>query len=67
MQSGSFKKEHESFDRTFLYYHSCHNSSCCLMLSDDNNPVKICKECGKVFIAKKVSDRYCSGNCKELI
>lgn len=34
-----------------------------LMLSDENNPVKICKKCGNAFIPKKTSDLYCSRNC----
>ena len=34
-----------------------------LMLSDENNLVKICKKCGNAFIPKKTSDLYCSRNC----
>ena len=37
----------------------------CKMLTDDDNPVKMCPGCGKAFIAKKPADKYCSSSCEK--
>ena len=37
----------------------------CKMLTDDNNPVKMCPGCVKAFIAKKLTDKYCSSSCEK--
>ena len=36
-----------------------------LMLSDENNPVRVCENCGKAFIAKNTTDKYCSSSCEQ--
>ena len=37
----------------------------CSMLSDSRNPVKMCRNCGKAFIAKRYRDKFCSKDCSE--
>ena len=35
-----------------------------LALTDENNPLKVCRKCGKPFIASKPADKYCSEDCR---
>lgn len=35
-----------------------------LALTDENNPLKVCRKCGRPFIAKKANDNYCSEDCR---
>ena len=35
-----------------------------LSLTDENNPLKVCRKCGKPFIASKPADKYCSEDCR---
>ena len=37
----------------------------CRMLTDDNNPVKMCRNCGKAFKARRYRDKFCSKECSE--
>jgi hypothetical protein len=37
----------------------------CSMLTDKSNPVKMCRNCGKAFIAKKYRDKFCRRECSE--
>jgi hypothetical protein len=34
------------------------------MLTDTDNPLHMCKNCGKVFIAEKRDSLFCSAECK---
>ena len=34
------------------------------MLTDTDNPIRMCKNCGKVFIAEKQDSLFCSAECK---
>jgi hypothetical protein len=34
------------------------------MLTDTDNPIHMCKNCGKVFIAEKQDSLFCSAECK---
>ena len=34
------------------------------MLTDTDNPIHMCKNCGKVFIAEKQGSLFCSAECK---
>ena len=36
-----------------------------MMLTDDYKPIKLCKNCGKAFIAKRYRDKFCSRECSE--
>ena len=36
-----------------------------IMLSDDNKPVKICRNCGKAFRARRQRDKFCSRECSD--
>lgn len=35
------------------------------MLADDENPMRICKNCAKVFIARKGKSDFCCSDCKK--
>lgn len=35
------------------------------LLADENHPMKLCKHCHKVFIAKKLDAEFCSTKCKK--
>ena len=35
------------------------------MLTDDTQPLKLCKGCGKLFVAKKAGAEYCSRKCRD--
>lgn len=34
------------------------------MLTDENSSLKVCKHCGKVFLASRPNTIFCSGQCK---
>ena len=34
------------------------------MLTDDKNPLRLCKHCTKVFVANRPSNQFCSPECK---
>ena len=34
------------------------------MLTDPDNPMKLCAHCGKAFIARRTSSRFCSAECR---
>jgi len=34
------------------------------LLTDENHPMKLCKHCHKVFIAKKPDAEFCSTKCR---
>ena len=36
----------------------------CFLLTDENHPMKLCKHCHKVFIAKKPDAEFCSKKCR---
>ena len=35
-----------------------------LALTDANNPLKVCRKCGRPFIAAKPVEKYCSEDCR---
>lgn len=35
------------------------------MLADDDNPLRICKSCAKVFISKRKNQAFCSPECRK--
>ena len=35
------------------------------MLTDQDNPLHICKNCGKIFMSDKTNTRFCSSDCKK--
>lgn len=35
-----------------------------IMLTDSKRPIKFCKGCGKLFVAKNANAKYCSKNCR---
>jgi hypothetical protein len=37
----------------------------CSMLTDSRNPVKMCRNCGRAFIAKRYRDKFCSKECSD--
>lgn len=37
----------------------------CSMLTDSVNPVRMCKNCGRAFIAKRYRDKFCSKECSD--
>ncbi len=37
-----------------------------MMLTDENRPIRMCKNCGKAFIAKRCRDKFCSRDCSEM-
>jgi predicted nucleic acid-binding Zn ribbon protein len=34
------------------------------MLTDEKSPLKVCKHCGKAFVAHRPNSVFCSGRCK---
>ena len=36
-----------------------------MMLTDDSRPIRMCKNCGKAFIARRHRDKFCSKECSE--
>lgn len=36
-----------------------------MMLTDENRPIRLCKNCGKAFIARRHRDKFCSQECSE--
>ena len=36
----------------------------CFMLTDEKSSLKVCKHCGKVFLASRPNTVFCSGQCK---
>lgn len=36
----------------------------CFMITDEKSPLKVCKHCGKVFVASRPDNVFCSGKCK---
>lgn len=36
-----------------------------MMLTDENKPVKMCRNCGKAFKARRYRDKFCSKECSE--
>ena len=36
-----------------------------MMLTDENRPIRMCKNCGKAFIARRHRDKFCSKECSE--
>ena len=36
-----------------------------MMLTDDSRPIRMCKNCGKAFIARRQRDKFCSRECFE--
>ena len=36
-----------------------------MMLTDEYKPIKMCKNCGKAFVAKRYRDKFCSKECAE--
>jgi len=36
-----------------------------MMLTDENRPIRMCRNCGKAFIARRQRDKYCSRECSE--
>ena len=36
-----------------------------MMLTDDSRPIRMCKNCGKAFIARRYRDKFCSKECSE--
>ena len=34
------------------------------MLTDDDSSLKVCKHCGKAFVASRPNSVFCSGKCK---
>ena len=36
-----------------------------MMLTDENRPVKMCRNCGKAFKARRYRDKFCSKECSE--
>ena len=36
-----------------------------VMLTDENNPLKLCRHCQKPFIGNRPNDEFCSKDCRE--
>ena len=36
-----------------------------MMLTDEYKPIKMCRNCGKAFIARRYRDKFCSKECAE--
>ena len=36
-----------------------------MMLTDESRPIRMCKNCGKAFIARRHRDKFCSKSCSE--
>lgn len=36
-----------------------------MMLTDENRPIRMCRNCGKAFIVKRYRDKFCSKECSE--
>ena len=36
-----------------------------MMLTDESRPIRMCKNCGKAFIARRYRDKFCSKECSE--
>ena len=36
-----------------------------LMLTDEEHPLRLCRQCYKAFIARTVNTRFCSQDCKK--
>ena len=36
-----------------------------MMLTDDSRPIRMCKNCGKAFIARRHRDKFCCKECSE--
>jgi hypothetical protein len=36
-----------------------------MMLTDESRPIRMCKNCGKAFIARRHRDKFCSKECAE--
>ena len=36
-----------------------------MMLTDDSRPIRMCKNCGKAFIARRHRDKFFSKSCSE--
>ena len=35
------------------------------MLADDENPLRICRNCAKVFVAKRKDQDFCEASCRK--
>ena len=36
-----------------------------MMLTDEHRPIRMCRNCGKGFIARRYRDKFCSRECSE--
>ena len=36
-----------------------------LSLTDAKHPLKLCDQCQRAFIAKRIDSRFCSGDCRK--
>ena len=48
----------------FLYYNDYDRLELSFMLTDEHNPLRLCKQCMKPFIASRPSAIFCSPRCK---
>lgn len=37
------------------------------MITDENSTLKLCKHCGKIFVASRSNVQFCSSQCKKTV
>lgn len=57
-------RRHQELLDFWEYSHGFDSEDGAIMLTDENSSLKVCKHCGKVFVATRPNMEFCSPQCK---